>query len=190
MSLNLIDILFLLTVALLFFNGLRNGAVFSLINLVSIPIAVAVAYFYGPRFTALLAASGFSATPLISYIVIFLGIVLVLHIVGTMIRGVVRAIPFVGFGDALLGGAVGIVEAWLLWLGLLLVLGSFLHGVQGTIPSGTAISGANIVPGVNIPVDQFKAWHDFYNQAVSNSLFARVNGFFVKELPGLPALTQ
>ena len=47
MSLSLIDILFLITVALLVFNGLRNGAVFSLINLLSIPVAFGVAYYYG-----------------------------------------------------------------------------------------------------------------------------------------------
>jgi uncharacterized membrane protein required for colicin V production len=185
MSLNLIDILFLLTVALLFFNGLRNGAVFSLINLISIPVAFAVAYLYGPQFTALLAASGLPATPLISYIVIFLGVVLVLHIIGTMIRGVVRVIPLVGFGDALLGGVIGIAEAWLLWLVLLTALGSFLHGVQGTIQTGTTV-----IPALNIQVDQFRAWHDFYNQAVSNSLFARFNSFFVRELPDLPTLIR
>ncbi|HLI91044.1 MAG TPA: CvpA family protein [Ktedonobacteraceae bacterium] len=185
MSLNLIDILFLLTVILLFFNGIRNGAVFSLINLISIPVAFAVAYFYGAKFTALLAASGLPATPLISYIVIFIGTVLVLHIVGTMIRGMVRAVPFVGLGDALLGGLIGIGEAWLLWLVLLTVLGAFLHNVQGTIQTGTTV-----VPGLNIQVDQFRAWHDFYNQALNNSLFARFNSFFVKELPALPTLIR
>ena len=42
---NWIDLLFLVTIVLLIFNGFRNGAVFSLINLLSIPIAIGVAYF-------------------------------------------------------------------------------------------------------------------------------------------------
>jgi hypothetical protein len=35
----------------------------------------------------------------------------------------------------------------------------------------------------------FRQWHDFYNQAVTNSLFAKVNGFFVTELPELKIKT-
>lgn len=189
MSLKLIDILFLITVALLVFNGLRNGAVFSLINLLGIPFGFIVAYFYGPRFTALLAANGFPATPLISYIVLFFGTALVLHIIGTMIRGVVRAIPVVGFGDALLGGVIGFGEAWLLWLFLLIVLGNFLHGLQSTISLhglSPTINEVQIVPGANVQFDQLKSWHDFYNDAVTHSLFAQVNGIFVKALPALP----
>src|SRR5260221_7123235 len=69
MSLSLIDILFLITVALLAFNGFSNGAVTSLVNLISIPLGFAVAYLFGPRFTLLLAANGLPATPIISYAV-------------------------------------------------------------------------------------------------------------------------
>ncbi|QBD79366.1 CvpA family protein [Ktedonosporobacter rubrisoli] len=182
MSFGFIDILFLATVALLVFNGLRNGALFSIINLIGIPIAFGIVYFFGPRFTQLLAANGLSATPLISYIVLFFGSILILHIIGTVIRGVVQQIPVIGFGDALLGGVVGFIEAWLIWLILLLVLGSFLQNVQGTIQQGS-----RLVPGgLTIQVDQFRAWHDFYNEAITKSLFAQVNSFFIKQLPGLP----
>jgi uncharacterized membrane protein required for colicin V production len=183
MQINLIDILFLVTVALLVFNGLRNGAVFSLLNLLGIPLGFAIAYTFGPRFTALLAANGLPATPLISYIVLFFGAVLVLHIVGTVIRGFVQKIPVIGLGDSLLGGLIGFVEAWLMWLFLLIVLGNFLGGLQTGIQQGT-----HVIPGLNIQIDQLQAWHDFYNYAVTNSLFAHVNGFFVKQLPNLPRL--
>lgn len=183
MSLSLIDILFLVTVALLVFNGLRNGAVFSLINMLSIPIGIGVAYYLGPSFTKMLAANGLSATPLISYVALFFGTVLILHIIGTTIRGVVQKIPIIGFGDALIGGALGFVEAWLLWLFLLIILGSFLGNVQSAINQGS-----HVIPGFNIQIEQFKSWHDFYNEAVTNSLFARVNGFFVKQLPSIPPL--
>lgn len=188
MSLSLIDILFLITVALLIFNGLRNGAVFSLINLLSIPIGFFVAYSYGPQFTALLSSNGLPATPLISYIVLFFGVVLILHIVATSIRGVVRKIPIINLGDSLLGGVIGFAEAWLLWLVLLILLGSFLGSLQ------TGLTGvqhaASVVPGVNITFDQLKSWHDFYNQAVTHSLFAQVNSVFNQNLHGLPQLPK
>jgi uncharacterized membrane protein required for colicin V production len=185
MAFSLIDIMFLVTVALLVFNGLRNGAVFSLVNLLSIPIGIAVVVLFGPQFTRLLAANGLSATPLIAYAVLFFGAVFILHIIGTSIRGVVRKIPIIGFGDSLAGGVIGFVEAWLLWLFLLMVLGSFLGSIQSTVTQTS-----HIVPGLNIQIEQLKNWHDFYNQAVTNSIFARVNGFFVKELPNLPRLSQ
>lgn len=185
MSVSWIDILFLVTVALLVFNGLRNGAIFSLINMLSIPVGIAVAVFFGPAFTRLLAANGLSATPIIAYAVLFFGSVFILHIIGTTIRGVVKKIPIIGFGDALAGGVIGFVEAWLLWLFLLIVLGSFLGSVQNTVTQTS-----HIVPGLNIQIEQLKTWHDFYNEAVTNSIFAHVNGFFVKELPNIPHLPR
>lgn len=181
MQLNLIDILFLITVVLMVLNGFRNGAVFSLINLLSIPIGAAVAYAFGPRFTMLLSANGLSATPLISYIVLFFGTVLILHILATMVRGFIKAIPIIGVGDSLIGGVVGIAEAWLLWLFLLILLGNFLHSTQDTI-----VQGSQIIPHLNMQVSQFQSWHDFYNQAVTASLFAKVNSFFVSKLPSIP----
>lgn len=181
MSLSWIDILFLATVALLVFNGFRNGAVFSLVSLLGLPVGLWVAYTYGPQFTRTLASNGISATPLITYIVLFFGTVFLVHIVGNFIRGAVKSIPLISQGDTLLGGAIGFVEAWLLWLFLLIVLGAFLGNLQGSL-----VQGASLVPGLNVPVDQLHSWHDFYNQAVTNSLFAKVNGLFIKSLPGLP----
>src|SRR5260370_36280723 len=80
MSISLIDILFLVTVVLLVFSGLSNGAVASLINLVSIPVGFVVAYLFGPRLALLLAASSLPVTPFISYVVLFCGTILILHI--------------------------------------------------------------------------------------------------------------
>lgn len=185
---SLIDILFLVTVALLVFNGLRNGAVFSLINLLGIPIGFAVAAYFGPQFIKLLASNGLPSTPLIAYIVLFFGTVLILHIIGTFVRGIVKRIPIVGFGDALLGGVIGFGEAWLLWLVLLIVLGNFLGGVQSTV--NAAQNTASIIPGFHISFDQLKSWHDFYNQAVTNSLFAQINSIFNHNLSGLPQLPK
>lgn len=174
MSLSWIDILFLVTVGLLAFNGLRNGLVFSLVNLISIPVGIGIALLFGPQLTRLLAANNLPSTPLISYIVLFFGTVLVLHIVGTAVRNVTKKIPLVGLGDALLGAAVGFVEAWLIWLILLLVLGNFLNALQ---------NGTSSIPGLKI--EQLHTWHDFYNDAITHSIFAQVNGFIVKTLPGI-----
>src|SRR2546421_5431183 len=174
MSLSLIDILFLVTVALLVFNGFSNGAITSLVNLLSIPLGFAVAYFFGPRFTLLLAANGLNATPLISYIVLFGGTVLVLHIIGTVVRGVIRGVPFIGFGDRLLGALIGFVEAWLLWVVLLLVLRNFLLD----------INNVNSISHGVVNTSQFNSWQQFYKDAMTNSLFARVNSFIVGNLPG------
>lgn len=168
-GLSLIDILFLVTVALLAFNGFSNGAVTSLVNLISIPLGFAVAYFFGPRFTALLAANGLAATPLISYVVLFLGTVLILHILGSVIRGVVQRIPLIGMGDRVLGAVIGFVEAWLVWVVLLVVLHNFLQDIHN-------------IPGI-VNVSQFNSWQQFYNDAVTNSLFAHVNSFIVARLP-------
>ena len=188
MQLNVIDILFVVTVALLVINGLRNGAIFSLINLLGIPLGFGVAFYFGPQFTALLAANHLPATPLISYLVLFFGTVLVLHIIGSFVRGVIKSIPVIGFGDSLLGAVIGFGEAWLLWLILLIVLGNFLGGLQGTVNSINHT--ASVIPGFHISFDQLKGWHDFYNQAVSNSLFARINSIFNQNLSGLPQLPK
>ncbi|HLX57303.1 MAG TPA: CvpA family protein [Ktedonobacteraceae bacterium] len=180
---NWIDLLFLITIALLVFNGIRNGAIFSIVNLLSIPVALGVAIYFGKPFTLFLASNGLSISPIIAYIILFFGAVLIIHILGTMLRGVIRAIPLVGLGDVLIGGLVGFVEAWLLWLIVLLLIGSFLHNVQDAITTGS-----QLIPGFNIKVQTFQDWRNAYNVAVTNSLFAKVNGFFISTIPALPKL--
>src|SRR5215469_3646596 len=179
---NWVDILFIATVVLLVFNGFRNGFVVSLVNLLTIPVGFVVAYVFGPQFTQFLVKNGLPGPLILSYIIVFFGTVFVIHILATMIRGVVRKLPVVGFGDSLLGGVIGFVEAWLLWVVLLAVLGTFLGNIQGTVTSAS-----RVVPGINISVGQLQQWHDFYNQAVHDSLFARVNSFIIRSLPNLPA---
>ncbi len=165
---SLVDILFVITIILLVFNGLRNGFVFSLINLLSLPIGFAVAWFFGPQLVQLLAANGLNATPIIAYVLLFFAAVLVVHIVATFLSGIIKKIPIVNLGDALLGGFIGFVEAWLLWVVLLLVLAYFLQHM-------------NLVPGIR--ASQFSGWQQFYNDTISNSLFARVNSFIVPRIP-------
>src|SRR5258707_12170845 len=129
---NWIDLLFLVTIVLLVFNGLRNGAVFSLVNLLAIPIAFGVAVFFGKPFTLFLAANGLSISPLISYIVLFFGSVLVLHIIGTAVRGGVRAIPIFGLGGGLGGGVGCFGGTGVLWGVVLLVIGLFFLYFPGS----------------------------------------------------------
>jgi uncharacterized membrane protein required for colicin V production len=183
-SLNWIDLLFLVTIVLLIFNGFRNGAVFSLINLLSIPIAIGVAYFFGKPFALFFANKGLLFPPLISYLVLFFVTILVIQIIGTSMRGVVKGIPILGCGDSLLGGFVGFFEAWLIWLIVLFLIGNFLNDLQTTIQTGK-----QLIPGLNITVQQYQIWHSTYTQAIHNSLFARINGLFINELPAVPHLS-
>jgi len=177
---NWIDLLFLITIVLLVFNGIRNGAIFSLVNLLSIPIALGVAIFLGKPFTLFLASNGLTISPLLGYIVLFFAAVFIIHIIGTMLRGVLRAVPLLGIGDVLIGGLVGFIEAWLLWVIVLLVIGGFLNNVQHAITAGS-----NIIPGFNITLNQYTNWHDTYNQALTDSLFAHVNSFILSKLPAV-----
>jgi uncharacterized membrane protein required for colicin V production len=177
---NWIDLLFLITIVLLVFNGIRNGAIFSIVNLLSIPIALVVAIYLGKPFTLWLANNGLTISPLLGYIVLFFAAVFIIHIIGTMLRGVIRAVPLLGVGDVLIGGVVGFIEAWLLWVIVLLVIGGFLNNVQHAITAGSSI-----IPGFNITLNQYTNWHDTYNQALSDSLFAHVNSFIISKLPPL-----
>ncbi len=190
MSWDWIDLLFVITVVLLVLNGLKNGALFSLIHILSIPVAFIVTYLFGPHFIILLASNGLSFTPLVTYGALFLGTVLILHIVGSIVRKVLKYVPLLGPADSLLGGVLGFVEAWLLWLLLLFVLGTFLSTVQSGIETGSVFfQGINLqdlhLGNIAQFLPTFQQWHDFYNQAVTNSLFAKVNGFFVTVLPEL-----
>lgn len=176
-SLSIVDVLFLVTIVLLVLSGVRNGFVFSLINLISLPVAAVVALTFGPSLTGLLAGNGVVVNPLVSYIVLFLLAVVVIHGIAGAVRGTIKRIPVISSGDALLGGVVGFVEAWALWVAFLLVLGHFLSVVdQGQVQQ------------LGFHVDTFNSWQKFYNDAIANSLFARVNGWFVKVVPLVPAL--
>lgn len=124
----MIDILFLVTIALLVFNGLRDGAVFSLIHLVTLPVAFVGAAWFGSSLTSWLAAHHLLANPLIAYVALFFGIALVLHVIGSSVRRVLHAVPFLGAGDRLIGAGLGFVEAWLLWVVLLAVLHGLFDG--------------------------------------------------------------
>lgn len=168
-GISLVDLLFIVTTGLLIFNGLRNGFIFSLVNLVSLPLALAVAWLFGPNLTALLAANNLPSTPVIAYLALFFGTVLIVHILATVFRGVIKKIPFIGLGDTLLGGVVGFIESWLLWVVLLIVLGNILQDVHN-FPGGILDA-------------QFSSWQTFYNQAVSGSLFAQVNSFIIHTVP-------
>jgi len=163
-SISLVDVLFVITIVLLVFNGFRNGFVFSLVNLISLPLAFFIAWLFGPPLTQALASNNLGAVPVIAYLLLFFGTVLIVHILATLLRGVIKKIPLVSSADTLLGGLVGFVEAWLLWVVILLVLYNFLlHTSQ--------ISGVTNA--------QFSGWQDFYNSAVTNSLFAKVNSFII-----------
>jgi hypothetical protein len=72
-----------------------------------------------------------------------------------------------------------------MWVFLLTSLSSFLGGLQTGIQPGI-----HVIPGLNIQLVQLQTWHDFYNFNVTNSIFARVNGAFIKTLPDMPRLAR
>lgn len=175
--LSIVDALFVVTIVLLVLNGLRNGFVFSLVNLFSLPVAAGVAVIFGPSLAEALAKNGLVVNPLLSYIILFVIAVMVIHIIARSVRGTVKRIPIISSGDALLGGVVGFVEAWALWVVFLLVLGHFL-----------SVADQTQIQQLGFHVDTFKSWQQFYNDAVSNSLFAHVNSWFIKVVPLVPTL--
>jgi uncharacterized membrane protein required for colicin V production len=183
----MIDILFLVTAVLLVLSGYRNGAVFSLIMVPSVPLGITLASTVGPGFTAWLAAHGLSAAaPFIAYNVLFFGTVIVFSLIATLVQRLMRKLPAtVHRGNAILGGVIGFAEAWLMWVFLLTSLGTFLAGMQTGIQPGI-----HVIPGLNIQLVQLQAWHDFYNFNVTNSIFTHVNGAFIKTLPNLPPLAR
>lgn len=164
-GISLVDLLFIVTTGLLIFNGLKNGLIAVIAGLLSLPLAFAVAWFFGANLTALLAANNLPSTPVIAYLVLFFGTVIIVHILATTLSGMFKAIPLAGFGNALLGGVAGFVESWLLWTIFLIVLGNILQDVHN-FPGG-------------ILNTQFSSWQTFYNQAITTSLFAKVNGFII-----------
>jgi uncharacterized membrane protein required for colicin V production len=180
---NIVDILFLVTVALLVLNGLQNGALFSLISLLGLPIAFAVAYFLGPRLILLLASSGLPATPLIAYAVLFIGTLILAHTLANFLRGVMKVIPGFGTVNSLLGGVIGFVEAWLIWLILLIILGTFLNALQSG--TNTFFVGIDLAQFIGHKDWNVQGWYTFYNDAVNHSLFTQVNNFFGKIIPTL-----
>ncbi|RAQ96384.1 CvpA family protein [Thermogemmatispora tikiterensis] len=168
LSFNWIDLAFLATAIVLVINGFHNGLIASLINLVALPLALAVALLFGPSFTTLLAGNGAVAAPLLAYALLFFATVLIVHIITTLIRAFVHSIPMLGIVDELLGMVLGFAEAWLLWLILLLALHNILSTVQ-SIPVHD--------PG------QFSAWQRAYNEAIAQSLFVHLNQWLLGRLP-------
>lgn len=185
---SIVDILFLVTVVLLVLHGLRYGAIHSLIGLLTLPIAFLVAYYLGPNLTLLLASNNLPATPLIAYAILFIGTILILHILGGVLRSVLKAtlvlLPF----DTLLGGIIGFIEAWLIWFILLLILGTFLSAVQN---GQTTFSGIDLTQFIKHFQDwHVPDWYKFYNDTVTNSIFARVNDSIATALPIIPHLPK
>ncbi|MBX5449138.1 CvpA family protein [Thermogemmatispora sp.] len=165
---NLIDLAFLTTVIVLALQGFHNGLLASLINLVALPLALGVALLCGPWLTALLASSGVKVAPLLAYTLVFLATVLGVHSVTTLVRAFLRRLPVLGLIDQLLGMGIGVVEAWLLWLILLMVLHSFLSTVHYWPQSDP---------------DQFSAWRLAYQKAIAQSFFVHVNQWLLGWTP-------
>jgi uncharacterized membrane protein required for colicin V production len=165
-----VDIAFVITAGLLIFNGLKNGFIFSLAGLISLPAAFIVASLFSPQFAKVLANNNLSASPVIAYLVLFFGTVVIIHILATTFRNTFKALPLIGSADTLLGGVVGFVEAWLLWVVVLVILHNFLQDT-------------NQIQALGLQITTFQSWQEFYNTAMTNSVFAKVNSFMISTVP-------
>jgi len=134
--LNTFDIFLILPILYGAFQGFRKGLLLELISLVALVLAI----LGGLKLldTALPVMKEFvgdagALLPYITFIVVFIGIILLIHFTGIILKKVVDFTPF-GFFDNILGGILGALK-WCLALSLLFYV-SDLAGV--TITEETA----------------------------------------------------
>lgn len=185
---NWVDIAFVITVVLLVFNGLRNGALMSLVGLLSIPFAFVILFFFGGQFVSMLAQNRLPIAPPFAYGILFFATIFILYIIANLLRGVVKSVPLVKQGDTLLGAVIGFIGAWLIWLIVLYTVGAFLNGMGEAIRTGQALFQGIDLSGNTFNLGDFNAWCTAYNDTITNSLFARVNSFFLGVVPVIPDL--
>lgn len=160
-------------IALIFsiWHGWRSGLMVGLFNLLSIPLGIVVAYFLAPQITA---ATNISLTWM--YAILFFATVIGVHIVGSMLRKVLRSkVPLAKETDALLGAVVSGAKAWILLVLFLVIWGSALN--SSTVRSVACT--ASVVNG-NV-ASTLSSWQTDYNHTVGNSIFAQVNSFIVPQ---------
>jgi uncharacterized membrane protein required for colicin V production len=163
----LLDILVLITLVIGVVHGWRVGALVSLVGLLSIPIGLGAAWYWGPALTTEFAGLGFPAPLILAYAALFFGVIIVLHLLAEVLRGVIHSFFVFAFADEAIGAVVGLVEVWLLWLLFLVLWGSVL-----TLPLR--------VPGWH--ASDALRWERNYNSIVTTSTFAQLNHVVIHPL--------
>ncbi len=120
---NYIDIIIILYLVWGFYNGFKKGAVYMLVSFIAIVLALYAAIHFSYLSTGLL-ASWLKKDPqdlkILSYIVTFIVVFILMHLVGKILDNFIKAIAL-GFLNRLLGGvfSVGIkviVLSLILWI--------------------------------------------------------------------------
>ncbi len=166
-----LDLVAAIVLGISIWHGWRSGLLAGLFNLLSIPLGIIAAYFLAPQ---LATATNISLTYM--YAIIFFMVVIGVHVVGHLLRRVMRRnVKVAADTDALLGALVGGAKAW-----VLLVL--FLVFWGGALNSSAVRAVACNLSAVNSTVaSNLGEWQTQYNQTVGNSLFAHLNSFIVPQ---------
>jgi uncharacterized membrane protein required for colicin V production len=166
-----LDIVAAIVLFISIWHGWRSGLLVGLFNLLSIPLGIVAAYFLAPRVAA---ATNISLTYM--YAIIFFVTVIAVHIVGNVLRkGMRKRVKIAADTDALLGAIVGGAKAWILLVLFLVIWGNALNS------SAVRTIACGLAPVNNSVASNLGNWETEYNQTVSKSLFAYVNGFIVPQ---------
>lgn len=166
-----LDIIAAIGLVISVWHGWRNGLLVGLFNLLSIPLGIAVAYFFAPQIAA---STNISLTWM--YAILFFATVIGVHIVGSLLRRTLRSkVPLAKETDALLGAVVSGAKAWILLVLFLVIWGSALNSstVHNVACSTTIVTGK--------VASTLSSWQTDYNHTVGNSIFAQVNSFIVPQ---------
>ena len=169
-----LDILVAIVLIISIWHGWRTGFLVGIFNLLSIPLGIAAAYFFAKPLSD---GTGISLTYM--YAIIFFAVVIGVHIVGSMLRKVLKSKVWIAAQtDALLGAIVGGAKAWILLVLFLVVWGGLLNSsiVQAGACKGSTLGGQ--ISGLSSDVTTLG---NDYNTAVQNSLFAHLNSFIVPD---------
>ncbi len=120
---NYIDIILILYLVWGFYTGFKKGVIYMLVSFVSIIIALYAAVHFSYLSTKLL-ANWLNKNPqdlkILSYIVTFLGVFLLMHLIGKILDQLIKAVAL-GFINRILGGVLSvgikvIILSLLIWI--------------------------------------------------------------------------
>ena len=166
-----LDIVAAIVLVFSVWHGWRSGLLVGIFNLLSIPVGLVVAYLFGQMI-----AAATHSPPTLAYIVVFFATVIGIHIIGHLLRRILRSkVPLAKQTDAVLGALVSGAKAWIL-LVLFLVVWGVLLGSQTVQAAACAATIVNSKPATTL-----NNWQNDYNHAIGPSIFAQVNSFIVPQ---------
>lgn len=128
-GLNGVDIALLGALLVSALLGLMRGLAFEVMSLAGWVVAYVAAYLYAPQLPPLWSAqalpadpvTGAAAMPLVAFILVFAGVLIVWTLLSHLVRMLVRATPLSGL-DRLLGGAFGCARGLLMLIAVAVIV--------------------------------------------------------------------